>query len=317
MTHLVAIAILVGFSIYRVTLELYVIAAVLLSSAMVLTWSVWLELRNKPSLGAKQLSLLVTSAAVCIACYTMGYKALVYIFPISFIYFILFPWFYALLLGAIFCTVAVTAGSNIEPFPILARYGIAVFNNLLFAALLAQVVAKQKAMLVKAAQTDELTGCLNRKALVPDLQQAIDDFHQKDKCSVILLIDIDHFKSINDTYGHLYGDLVLQNFAEHIKLLLPEDTRVYRYGGEEFLVLLNGYNINRAIALANPMLQMILPGDQRWPPLKVTCSIGIAAFSKGNSLEFWLKHADEALYEAKSQGRHRVKLADALNTQLA
>ncbi|MCL2914122.1 GGDEF domain-containing protein [Shewanella corallii] len=286
-------------------------------SALVLAWSAWLEWRDKPSLKMKQVSLGVTSLAVCFACYTMGYKGMIYIFPISFIYFMLFPWLQALIFTACFCVIALYAGSFTEPMPVWARYSFAVFNNLIFAALLARVVAQQKAMLVDVAKTDELTGCLNRKALIPDLQEAIDDFHQKQKCSVILLIDIDHFKSINDTYGHLYGDLVLQNFAEHIKVQLPKDTRVYRYGGEEFLVLLNGYNINRSIALANPMLQMILPGDQRWPPLKVTCSIGIAAFSKGNSLELWLKHADEALYEAKSQGRHRVKLADALNTQLA
>lgn len=297
--------------------ELYIIAAVLSLSALVLVWSAWLEWKDKPSLHAKKLSLWVTSVAVCFACYSMGYKAMIYIFPISFIYFILFPWTKALVLAAAFSAVAVYAGSFHEPMPILARYAFAVFNNLLFAALLAQIVAKQKALLVEAAHTDELTGCLNRKALLPDLQQAIDDFNQNDRRSVILLIDIDHFKSINDTYGHLYGDLVLQSFAQHIKLQLPEGTRVYRYGGEEFLVLLRDYKLPKAIATANPMLQMMLPASEHWPALKVTCSIGIASFSKGHSLEFWLKHADAALYEAKSQGRNRVELADAWNTQLA
>ncbi|MGI2258361.1 GGDEF domain-containing protein [Shewanella sp. GXUN23E] len=308
---------LLGFSGYRFYINRYWIAAILLVSALVLLYSAWLEWQDKPSLAMKQLSLLVTSVAVCLACYSMGYKALVYIFPISFIYFILFPWHRALMLAALFSLLAVWAGSFSEPLPVLARYAIAIFNNLLFAALLAQVVAKQKAMLIELAQTDELTGCLNRKALIPDLQNTIDDFHRSQINSVILLIDIDHFKSINDTYGHQSGDRVLQHFAAHLKHKVPPAARVYRYGGEEFLILLRDCSVTRAINIAQPLLQMPKSEAPESPPLTVTCSIGLAAFCRGISLDFWLKHADIALYEAKSLGRNRLELIDPKHIQLS
>jgi diguanylate cyclase len=153
------------------------------------------------------------------------------------------------------------------------------------------------------AHTDALTGIMNRRSMQDQLEQQT----SQQRGFGILLIDIDHFKRINDSHGHAIGDQVLRELA----LLLEGQTRsqeiVSRWGGEEFLVLSNGLNPEVAEQVAFRLLEAIR--GSRLAGLNVTISIGVAWREDAEPLESVVARADTALYAAKANGRDRFELA--------
>jgi diguanylate cyclase (GGDEF)-like protein len=126
----------------------------------------------------------------------------------------------------------------------------------------------------------------------------------------VLLVDIDHFKTVNDTYGHQAGDRILVRFAEICQQVKRAEDLFARWGGEEFIFLLPDSSLEAATALVNRLFQQIsqtewLANAKDW---QLTCSIGGAAstFEEDDSLEWFIRRADEALYQAKNTGRNRA-----------
>ena len=178
---------------------------------------------------------------------------------------------------------------------------------------------KAKAALVQLAAYDFLTGIFNRGAIFDLLEQEIARC-QREQCSfAVVLTDLDNFKHINDTYGHLVGDEVLREFARRITRNLRPYDNAGRFGGEELLVLLPGMKDNvgdRIRELHKQVTQQpfVLSGLV----LQVTCSFGVAYFSdQMNSVELLLSFADRALYAAKANGRNRVEVAEVLSISAA
>lgn len=129
-----------------------------------------------------------------------------------------------------------------------------------------------------------------------------------------LLFDIDHFKKINDTFGHATGDVVLQNVAEVLRENLRVGDIVARWGGEEFVAILLGAHEKEAKNKAEEIRKKVEAMTFEDPKdLKVTISIGIAEFEEGKSFEDMVNHADEALYKAKNSGRNCVITYSELN----
>ncbi len=161
----------------------------------------------------------------------------------------------------------------------------------------------------QAANTDPLTGLPNRRAARASLRTAITDAADTATPLTIALIDLDHFKSINDRFGHETGDTVLVQFAATARAALRQSDLVARFGGEEFLVLMPGCDLadaSRTIdALRDKMLGLSVPPE---PSLRCTFSAGLAAF-EGQSMEQLLNAADKALYRAKDTGRDRTFIA--------
>jgi diguanylate cyclase len=159
------------------------------------------------------------------------------------------------------------------------------------------------------ASLDNLTGLLNRRGFENKLQDLlIDEGHSS------LMIDIDHFKSINDNFGHMIGDKVLQRVAGVIKQYVSADDLAVRFGGEEFLVLMVNKAVDEASLIAEKIRRKIseLKLVQRQsqlvlPPISV--SIGIAEFDRDPDWQDMFKRADDALYLAKNSGRNRCVLA--------
>ena len=166
---------------------------------------------------------------------------------------------------------------------------------------------------LEMAVTDQLTGLYNRRYLASHMSAMFDRAFWTGRPLSILIMDLDHFKSINDTYGHDAGDKVLQDFAERIRSSVRGIDLACRYGGEEFLVAMPDTDKRFAGLVAERLRQeveaqriMINSGRDE---LKVTVSIGIASSedgSKDDTAQKLIKRADEALYEAKSSGRNRV-----------
>jgi diguanylate cyclase (GGDEF)-like protein len=166
--------------------------------------------------------------------------------------------------------------------------------------------------LEKLAATDALTGCLNRRALSQSLEQELDRARRYDLAITILLADIDRFKLVNDTRGHIAGDSVLRQVGEILRREARSVDIVARYGGEEFVVVMPETALQGAAIFAERLRRRIMQHEFSEPAqdrLHLTVSIGLASFPDdrvGNADSF-VALADQALYRAKNEGRNLVR----------
>lgn len=164
----------------------------------------------------------------------------------------------------------------------------------------------QQAML--AAATDPLTGAFNRSTLELNLKREISLAQRHDQPLGLLMLDLDHFKEINDRFGHPAGDCMLKAFAREVVRNIRNSDELFRYGGEEFVVLLSNTDITGATQLAERVRQGVetMRTACDGHTLGITVSIGVAILENQEQAEDLLKRADQALYHAKSEGRNRV-----------
>lgn len=164
------------------------------------------------------------------------------------------------------------------------------------------------------ATHDALTGVWNRGAITEVLGKSFNRACREGAALSLILADIDHFKQVNDTYGHHVGDAVIRSVADRIGEAARSGDYVGRYGGEEFLVVLNNCDASGAAAVAERIRQLVRvePVQHEEVRLRVTLSVGVAALRAGNAEltpDDLVKLADDALYAAKRQGRDRVVMA--------
>lgn len=163
---------------------------------------------------------------------------------------------------------------------------------------------------VESARHDPLTGMRNRATLDDELAREIKLSVRHNQDLSLVILDLDDFKVINDTYGHLAGDLVLKNVATTIRSLVRETDLVYRFGGEEFLTILSNTKLDGAKIMGERLRAALESSNQDYQNqrLKVTASIGIATLEPGDSLSSFLDRADQALYRAKAGGKNQVQI---------
>jgi diguanylate cyclase (GGDEF)-like protein len=175
-----------------------------------------------------------------------------------------------------------------------------------------RIVSMQHELRLRATR-DPLTGALNRGAVCDVLGAALRRAAETREPISTLLIDIDHFKHINDEHGHPAGDEVLREVVRRLGKELRAGDRIGRYGGEEFVVVLPGCDAGAALTVAE-RLRCAMAGERfAWASgsLAVTASFGVSTWNEGDSLESLLTRADQGLYEAKRSGRNRVALRAA------
>jgi diguanylate cyclase (GGDEF)-like protein len=170
---------------------------------------------------------------------------------------------------------------------------------------------RHRAELIRLAERDELTGLLNRRAIVRKAVEYLTRARESKGTLIIGLVDLDHFKSINDRFGHAVGDQLLQRFAAALRMSLHTREVFGRYGGEEFLVLFPDSTLDDARQAAERLRTAVR--DQRMrveeEDVQVTLSMGLAGYEAGDVLfDQVARRADIALYVAKTQGRDRVEL---------
>ncbi len=161
------------------------------------------------------------------------------------------------------------------------------------------------------ACTDALTGLYNRKALNSKLDQLLDREVDFSTPLSVLMLDIDHFKKFNDSYGHLIGDEVIRRVGETLKQYTSEEHIAARFGGEEFILVLPNADIEQALDLANAIHKAVanislIRRKSREKLPGVTISVGAASIKQGEERDDLLERADQALYVAKNSGRNRV-----------
>lgn len=161
------------------------------------------------------------------------------------------------------------------------------------------------------ASIDPFTGLANRRSLVKNLEEVIQSSQDEKKEVSFLMLDIDHFKSINDTYGHLMGDKVIRCVAGIIKNSVKGRDLVARYGGEEFAVLLPDTPHDGAMVVAENIRQSIertnlVRSSDKQPIGRITISVGVANYRSPETSEEFIERADNFLYQSKTSGRNRV-----------
>ncbi len=171
-----------------------------------------------------------------------------------------------------------------------------------------------EAQLQQLSETDELTGASNRRKLLDALTLSLRRFRERQVSTVVVLMDVDYFKSINDRYGHIAGDQVLRGIAHQAMTHLREGDLFARFGGEEFALLLPNTSLEAAYVTAERLRLAIASGDflpDSDPSLKVTISMGLSHIqAQDQDIESVLRRADDALYQAKHNGRNCLVLGD-------
>lgn len=169
-------------------------------------------------------------------------------------------------------------------------------------------IASQKKQLEELAYYDPLTKIPNRRLLDIEVKKEIENLKRYNTNSSIIILDIDYFKKINDTYGHPAGDVILRDFAQLVKENIRKTDTIARLGGEEFVILLPKTDIDRGNFVAEKIRKMVMKshfdiGDQK---IQVTASFGVAELPRDS--ENYYQNADRALYKAKENGRNQVQV---------
>jgi len=160
------------------------------------------------------------------------------------------------------------------------------------------------ATLVELSETDKLTGLKNRRYFQEKLEEQLSNNEKSASPFSLFILDIDHFKKVNDTFGHQVGDEVLAQLAQLLKNQARSLDIVARYGGEEFVVILPETDQNEAKAIAEQLRQAV--EQAKWQTGRITVSVGIATAIKTDNETTILQRADKALYASKENGRNHV-----------
>lgn len=186
---------------------------------------------------------------------------------------------------------------------------------LLLLIILRDVMAEMTAR----SETDTLSGLLNRRGFETRSDRLLASTARSKIAGAVVVADLDHFKSINDSFGHEAGDGVIAGFAEILTLTAERSAVIGRMGGEEFAVFMPGANLATARLYAEGVRQSFanLSIVSLGPHRRVSASFGVAELGDGDTLSDLLRRADAALYEAKKAGRDRVRIADAASDEPA
>jgi diguanylate cyclase (GGDEF)-like protein len=191
----------------------------------------------------------------------------------------------------------------------VAVYAFAILTTTIGMVLMA--TDRLRGELEHLATHDSLTGALNRRALIEAGELELARCRRNHGIMALLMIDLDHFKAINDTHGHPVGDRVLIDFVARVKALLRQPDQLGRFGGEEFVALLPETPLNEARVVAERLRAMIEAKGEGLPPYTVSIGISVSRLDDTGVDEIIMR-ADAALYQAKRAGRNRVESVTAL-----
>ncbi|WP_158088377.1 GGDEF domain-containing protein [Colwellia chukchiensis] len=211
--------------------------------------------------------------------------------------------------AGIICFVGITLIA-IVLFPSTSVLGLftiifTLFLTALFSYVIFESYSKTNEKLTLLADIDPLTSAGNRRALDRQLGKILADQQRAASAVSLLLLDLDHFKKINDQNGHAKGDIVLVQLVELIQKYTRSLDDIYRYGGEEFIIIPLQVTLQEAAQLAENLRKLI--AETKFAnTITLTVSIGVAQYRTGETAESWISRADAALYKAKDGGRNRV-----------
>ena len=254
------------------------------------------------------LLLLPATASITISLQTQGIFGSFWCFPaVLFFYFVLSRRT-ANLCSAVLLVEATYMVDHYIDRGVAIRFGVALLLTIVVINIVQNVIRDLQMQLVAQTITDPLTGAYNRRYFETRAAEAIEATRRRAAAASLLMIDIDHFKRLNDQFGHAAGDSVLKALVATLGYRLRKLDLVFRIGGEEFVVLMPDTREAEARALDHGP-ELFRDDARLHPRAQVTVSIGVAGLHADEAPEAWLKQADEALYAAKHAGRNRVVAA--------
>jgi diguanylate cyclase (GGDEF)-like protein len=237
-----------------------------------------------------------------------GINALFWCYPAVFGVLFLSKRSHARINTVVFLSLLVPAAFYFVPANVAARFGVTLLMVSVSSDVLIGILNEFQARLAALTLRDPLTNAYNRRYLIDCLEQAITTAQKSAQPATLVAFDIDHFKGINDNYGHQAGDDTLTGIVKIIDELLEQQYQsdhIFRLGGEEFLILLKNTSVPFGVIFAEEIrtriaLAPLIAGAQ------VTVSLGVTEYTAGEHIDAWLKRTDDNLYRAKANGRNCV-----------
>lgn len=254
--------------------------------------------------------IVVITTVGCVAIATLlGLPGLFWMYCVVLATFLLLRSGEAALVTAAALAALVISGRAFDSVLQLVTFMATILLAALFSFIFAYRSEQQRNQLQALARHDALTGAANRRSMEEELQVAIEMSRRERRPCGLAILDLDHFKLVNDRDGHAAGDQVLIDFVHLVKTSTRKIDRLFRYGGEEFVLLLPGAD-TAALRTIIEGLRLRVSGVLQSRGKKVTVSIGAAVLREDEHWEAWLGRADAALYQAKHDGRDRCVVAD-------
>jgi diguanylate cyclase (GGDEF)-like protein len=303
---LIVVILLVPFTTNNFIQGRYILGLGTLSVTLACIYNVWNGYNGRYSLLVN--SWVLTPTAVFSATYAMvklGYTGSYWPFLLALSSYFVLPPRRALSINLIILLTTIPASFLVLDLPAAVRLSSVLIGVSLFAYFSMREIDTLHVRLKEQAVTDKLTGLFNRSLLRGSLRQAIARHKRSGVPMVLIAFDIDHFKSINDTFGHDIGDSVLRQLGYLLKQFTRESDMVFRAGGEEFLVLVHNTDARQGLEVGEKLRQEV-ENARLLTERKVTISVGVSELRMEMDEELWLKACDEKLYKAKEDGRNRV-----------
>jgi diguanylate cyclase len=270
-----------------------------------LTIFFFVRVRRKTSLMSHVLAL-VSALALLGTVELRGSEQVFWAYPaVLAVFFLLRPW---LALGYVVVTLLVIFPMVFADTDLvrLASFYLTISATVGFTFVFALRMRQQQQQLIQLATTDALTGAGNRRALEESLLEAVAQYRRVPVAMSLILLDLDNFKTFNDEYGHEEGDQILIEVTSIIRGRIRRTDKVFRFGGEEFVVMATNTKLNEAAKLAEELRQEI--AGTQISHKKVTISLGVAEYQGDETGFEWLGRADKAMYQAKASGRNSLCL---------
>jgi diguanylate cyclase (GGDEF)-like protein len=195
------------------------------------------------------------------------------------------------------------------------RFSVTLALTIILANMIRSILEDLHRRLIDQAIVDPLTGAFNRRHMERCMDDTIERQRRSSAPASLLLVDVDHFKRINDEFGHAKGDSVLKGIVSLVGKRSRKLDLLFRIGGEEFMLLLPDTQ-EAAAAVVAEQLRAFVAESPLLDSRQVTVSIGVSELQPGDSLDSWMKRADDALYAAKKSGRNRVVCGSDVPTQV-
>jgi diguanylate cyclase (GGDEF)-like protein len=302
---ILAVAFLVPFVVYDLFRARVLLALSIATVVVAFAADGYAVLRRRGPLVRYPLLLLPIATAISLAVITLGVVGAFWCYPaVLFFYFVLDRNMARLCSGTLLLVAAAVLHTQ-PSVGVTIRFGASLILTIFIIDTIQGIIGGLQRRLVEQAIRDPLTGAFNRRHMDVRLDEALETFRRRQTPAALLLIDVDHFKHINDTHGHKAGDRVLKGIVGLVRQRSRKVDHVFRLGGEEFVLLLPGTPETDAVAVAEDIRQAI-ERSRLVDGTAVTASIGVRGLERQDSIEPWIKEADTAMYAAKLAGRNRV-----------
>ncbi|NQZ32459.1 MAG: GGDEF domain-containing protein [Oceanospirillaceae bacterium] len=261
---------------------------------------------NKSEILPRSVVLISIGCQLLLLTYYAGSSASLWSYPLLATYFFILPIRHAnyVAIALVLPMSYILTFSSDSIF--VLRYVSSIIATVIIANLIITINKNLQKELLRQSISDPLTHCYNRRHLDTTLEQTTHLYQRTQDAVSILLIDIDHFKQINDQLGHLVGDDILRQMVKTIQEHRRASDMLFRYGGEEFILLLPEANHKHAMLIAEKTRKFISDIQLPTKHQGLTVSIGVSEFTPSMSADDWIKQADVALYKAKNSGRNKV-----------